>query len=90
MPSPGTYGPHSLELIHLTLASIWYSVENFFLGLGRGIGSSALHPVTGWFRGYYDSYLPSYLPLPRPRKKFSTLHQIEARVRWISFRLWGP
>ena len=38
MPSPGTYGPHSLKLIHLTLASIWCSVENFFLGLGRGIG----------------------------------------------------
>ena len=54
MPSAGTYGPHSLKLIHLTLASIWYSVENFFLGLGRGIGSSALHPVTGWFRGYFN------------------------------------
>ena len=31
MPSLGTYGPHSLKLIHLTLASIWCSVENFFL-----------------------------------------------------------
>ena len=38
MPSLGTYGPHSLKLIHLTLASIWCSVENFFLGLGRCVG----------------------------------------------------
>ena len=47
IPTLTTYGSHSLRLIHLTLASIWCSVENFFLGLGRGIGVGVIPSTPG-------------------------------------------